>query len=44
VVPSPLTKMAWRFLRWQPDYPPLKTLRSGLLSKRAKRRYIVALA
>jgi transposase len=44
VVRYTLIEMAWRFLRWQPDYPPLKTLRSGLLSKRAKRRYIVALA
>ena len=38
-------EMAWRFLRWQPQYPPIQKLRKGLfLSRRARRRLIVAAA
>ena len=45
VVRYTLIEMAWRFLRWQPDYPPLKKLRKAFAtSKRARRRWIVALA
>jgi transposase len=44
VVRYTLIEMAWRFLRWQPDYPPLKKLREAAVSKRARRRLIVALA
>ena len=39
-----LIEMAWRLLRWQPDYGPVQKLRKAFLSKRAKRRLIVALA
>jgi hypothetical protein len=39
-----LIEMAWRILRWQPHYRPLKKLLETLNSKRAKRRLIVALA
>ena len=39
-----LIEMSWRLLRWQPQYPPIQKLRRGLLSKRAKRRIIVAVA
>jgi hypothetical protein len=35
--------MVWRLLRWQPDYPPIKKLRT-MVSKRAKRRLVVAVA
>jgi len=45
VVRYTLIEMAWRFLRWQPQYPPIQKLRKGLLlSKRARRRLIVAAA
>ena len=37
-------EMVWRLIRWQPDYPPIKKLRNALLSKRGKRRLIVAAA
>jgi transposase len=38
-----LIEMVWRLVRWQPDYPPIQTLRrSG--SKRGKRRLAVAAA
>jgi len=39
-----LIEMAWRFLRWQPQSPPIQKLRKGLLSRRARRRLIVAAA
>lgn len=39
-----LIEMAWRMLRWQPDYRPLHKLQAALISKRAKRRWIVAVA
>ena len=39
-----LIEMVWRLIRWQPDYPPIKKLRNALLSKRGKRRLIVAAA
>ena len=38
-----LIEMVWRLLRWQPDYPPIKKLRSTV-SKRGKRRFVVAAA
>jgi transposase len=45
VVRYTLIEMAWRFLRWQPQYPPMAKLRKGLLlSRRARRRLIVAVA
>lgn len=45
VVRHTLIEMAWRFLRWQPQYPPIQKLRKGVgLSKRARRRLIVAVA
>jgi transposase len=44
VVRYTLIEMAWRMLRWQPDYRPLQKLRAALISKRAKRRLIVAVA
>jgi transposase len=43
VVRYTLIEMVWRLLRWQPDYPPIKKLRSTV-SKRAKRRFVVAAA
>jgi transposase len=43
VVRYTLIEMVWRMLRWQPDYPPIKKLRSTV-SKRGKRRYVVAAA
>jgi transposase len=43
VVRYTLIEMVWRLTRWQPDYPPIKKLRS-MVSKRAKRRFIVAAA
>jgi len=45
VVRYTFIEMAWRFLRWQPQYPPIQKLRKGLfLSRRARRRLIVAAA
>jgi hypothetical protein len=44
VVRYTLIEMAWRMLRWQPEYRPLQKLREALISKRAKRRLIVAVA
>jgi transposase len=44
VVRYTLIEMAWRMLRWQPDYRPLQKLQAALISKRAKRRWIVAVA
>jgi transposase len=44
VVRFTLIEMAWRLLRWQPNYGPLQKLRKAFVSKRAKRRLIVALA
>jgi len=44
VVRYTLIEMAWRMLRWQPDYGPLQKLREALISKRAKRRLVVAVA
>jgi transposase len=44
VVRYTLVEMTWRLLRWQPDYPPIKKLRSAMLSKRGKRRLVVAAA
>jgi transposase len=44
VVRYTLIEMAWRMLRWQPDYRPLHKLQAALISKRAKRRWIVAVA
>ena len=38
VVRYTLVEMTWRLLRYQPDYPPIKKLRSAALSKRGKRR------
>jgi transposase len=38
-----LIEMVWRLLRWQPDYPPIKKLRT-MASKRARRRLVVAVA
>ena len=35
--------MAWRMLRWQPDYRPLQKLREALISRRA-RRLVVTVA
>jgi transposase len=43
VVRYTLIEMVWRMLRWQPDYPPIKKLRS-MVSKRGKRRLVVAAA
>ena len=43
VVRYTLIEMVWRMLRWQPDYPPIKKLRSTV-SKRGKRRFVVAAA
>jgi transposase len=43
VVRYTLIEMVWRLLRWQPDYPPIKKLRS-MVSKRGKRRLVVAAA
>jgi transposase len=39
-----LIEMAWRLLRWQPDYPPMQKLRQAALSKRCRRRLAVAAA
>jgi hypothetical protein len=39
-----LIEMVWHLIRWQPDYSPIKKLRNALLSKRGKRRLIVAAA
>jgi transposase len=39
-----LIEMAWRLLRWQPDYPPMQKLRQAALSKRCRRRLVVAAA
>jgi transposase len=44
VVRYTLIEMAWRFLRWQPQYRPIQKLRKGLLSRRARRRLVVAAA
>ena len=44
VVRYMLIEMTWRLLRWQPDYPPINKLRNPLLSKRSKRRLVVAAA
>jgi transposase len=44
VVRYMLVEMTWRLVRWQPDYPPIQKLRRGLLSKRGKRRLVVAAA
>jgi transposase len=44
VVRYTLIEMAWRFLRWQPQYRPIQKLRQGLLSRRARRRLVVAAA
>jgi hypothetical protein len=44
VVRFTFIEMAWRLLLWQPNYGPLQKLRKALVSKRAKRRLIVALA
>jgi len=44
IVRYTLIEMVWRLIRWQPDYPPIKKLRNALLSKRGKRRLIVAAA
>ena len=38
-----LIEMVWRMTRWQPDYPPIKRLRT-MVSKRGKRRLVVAAA
>lgn len=38
-----LVEAAWRLLRWQPDYPPLKKLRSAV-GARARKRAVVAVA
>ncbi|MBE7538079.1 MAG: IS110 family transposase [Opitutaceae bacterium] len=38
-----LVEAAWRLLRWQPDYPPLKKLRQAL-GARARKRAVVAVA
>ena len=43
VVRYTLIEMVWRMTRWQPDYPPIKKLRT-IVSKRGKRRLIVAAA
>lgn len=43
VVRYTLIEMVWRLTRWQPDYPPIKKL-CAMVSKRAKRRFIVAAA
>ena len=43
VVRYTLIEMVWRLTRWQPDYPPIKKLRS-MVSKRGKRRLVVAAA
>jgi hypothetical protein len=43
VVRYTLIEMVWRMTRWQPDYPPIKKLRSSV-SKRGKRRLVVAAA
>ena len=43
MVPYTLIEMVWRLTRWQPDYPPIKKLRS-MVSKRGKRRLVVAAA
>jgi transposase len=43
VVRYTLIEMVWRMTRWQPDYPPIKKLRS-MVSKRGKRRLVVAAA
>ena len=43
VVRYTLIEMVWRMLRWQPDYPPIKKLRSTV-SKGGKRRFVVAAA
>jgi hypothetical protein len=43
VVRYTLIEMVWRMKRWQPDYPPIKKLRS-MMSKRGKRRLVVAAA
>ena len=43
VVRYTLIEMAWRMLRWQPDYRPLQKLREALISRRA-RRLVVAVA
>jgi transposase len=44
IVRYTLIEMVWRQMRWQPDYPPIKKLRNALLSKRGKRRLVVAAA
>ena len=44
IVRYTLIEMVWRLIRWQPGYPPIKKLRNALLSKRGKRRLIVAAA
>src|SRR5271165_1841621 len=44
IVRYTLIGMVWRLIRWQPGYPPIKKLRNALLSKRGKRRLIVAAA
>lgn len=38
-----LVEAAWRIAQWQPDYPPLRHLRSAQ-GKRARKRMIVAVA
>ena len=43
VVRYTLIEMVWRMLRWQPDYPPIRKLRS-MASKRGRRRLVVATA
>jgi len=40
VVRYTLIETVWRMTRWQPDYPPIKKLRS-MISKRGKRRLVV---
>jgi transposase len=43
VVRYTLIEMVWRMVRWQPDYPPIKKLRTSV-SKRGRRRLVVAAA
>jgi transposase len=43
VIRYTLIEMVWRMTRWQPDYPPIKKLRT-VVSKRARRRLVVAAA
>src|SRR5690606_4749283 len=39
-----LIEAAWRMVRWQPGYPPVRKLIEGIVGGRARRKLVVAAA